>query len=53
MSMAVSSTRPALGDIGRENNLLRVLAHDGRRQFRVRFDVRVRLICGLAAPLTK
>src|SRR5262245_34726919 len=36
-------------DIGTRNNLLCVLSR-GRRQFRVRSDVRVRLTLGLEAP---
>src|SRR5271154_2483647 len=41
------SSRLALEDIVRMSNLLCVLSHAGRRQFRVRSDVRATLTLGL------
>src|SRR6476646_8590141 len=49
MRRSPGETRPE--DIGTRNNLLCVL-YRGRRQFRVRSDVRVRLTLGLEAPST-
>lgn len=52
MSRAISVRRGRPpGDIGRENNLLRVLPEYGANNFWVRIDVQVRLICGFETPL--